>query len=116
MHEGGLGTGLTGSLQHVECADGIGIEIVKGNGCGAVMAGLGGCMDNGIGSDLRDELENSLAVTDIEFVVDKALELSLEALLVPAGISLGTEEDGTLVVINSMDLVTEFLGKVVTDL
>jgi len=116
VHEGGLWAGLTGRLQHVEGADGIGIEVVKWDGCRSVMAGLGGCVDDGVWTDLGDELENSLAVADIQFVVDKALQLSLEALLVPTGIPLRAEENGALVVINSVNLVAEFLGEVVTHL
>jgi hypothetical protein len=49
-------------------------------------------------------------------MVNEALQLSLEALLVPPGVSLRSEEDGTLVIINSVDLVAEFIGEVVTNL
>ena len=107
VDEWGLGAGLAGRLQHVQCTDGVRIEVVEWDGCRAVVAGLGGCVDYGVGTNLCDEIENSLAVADIDLVVDEALQLSLEALLVPPGVSLRAEEDGTLVIINPMDLVTK---------
>jgi hypothetical protein len=49
-------------------------------------------------------------------MVDEALEIFLEALLIPAGISLRAEEDGALVVIYAVDLVSEFERKIMTNL
>lgn len=116
VNEGGLGAGLTCCFEYVECADGIRVEVVKGDGGCTVMTRLGGGMHDCIGSDLRDELENSLAVADIQLVVDEALQLSHEALLVPPSVSLWAEEDGALVIIDSVNLVAEFIGEVVTNL
>ena len=108
VDEGGLGAGSAGGLEHVEGADGIGIEVVEGDRSSTVVAGLSGSMDDGVRLHLSNQIEDALAVADIEFVMDKALQVFLEALLVPAGISLRTKEDGALVIINSVDLVTEF--------
>lgn len=116
MDEGGLGTSLSRGLQHVERADGIRIKVIKGDGCGAIMAGLGRCVDDCIGLYFGHQVEDTLSVADIQFVVDEALQLALEALLVPAGVALGTEEDGALVVINSVNLVPELFGEVMTHL
>ena len=116
VDEGGLGAGSAGGLEHVEGADGIGIEVVEGDRRSAVVAGLSGSVDDGVGLYLSNQIEDALAVADIEFVMDKALQVFLEALLVPAGVALRAEEDGALIVINSMDLVAEFTREVVTNL
>ncbi len=108
VDEGSLRAGAACSLEHIEGADGIGIEVVEGDRRSPVMAGLGGGVDDGIGPDLGDQVEDSLPVADVEFVVDEALQVLLEALLVPSGVSLRAKENGTLVVIHPVDLVAEF--------
>lgn len=105
MDEGGVGASAAGGLEHVEGADGISFEIVEGDRRCPVMAGLGRGMDDGVGLDLGHQVEDSLTVANVEFVVNEALELILQTLLVPAGVSLWSEEDSTLVVINALDLV-----------
>lgn len=113
VDEGGLGAGAACGLEHVKGADGIGVEVVEGDRRRAVVAGLGGGVDDGIGLDLGDEVEDALTVADVELVMDEALQVFLEALLVPSGISLRAEEDGALVIINSVNLVTELAREVV---
>jgi hypothetical protein len=107
VDEGGLRASLSGGLEHVQCADCIGIKVVKRDGGGTIMAGLGGRVNDGIGLNLGNQVENPLTVADVQFVVDEALEILLEALLVPAGVSLRAEENGSLVVIHAVDLVTK---------
>ena len=107
MDEGSLGAGAAGGLEHVQCADGVRIEVVEGDGGRTVVAGLGGGVDDGVGLDLGNQVDDSLTVSDVQFVVNEAFEIFLEALLVPASVSLRAEEDGALVVINAVDLVTE---------
>ncbi len=116
VNKGCIGAGSAGGLEHVEGAGGIGVKVVEGDRRRAVMAGLGGSVDDGIGLHVSYEVENPLAITDIEFVMDEAQQVFLKALLVPPCISLGPEEDGALVVIDSVNLVTELVGEVVTDL
>jgi hypothetical protein len=107
MDEGGLGAGAAGGLEHIEGADSVRIEVFEWDGGRAVVAGLGGGVDDGVGLDLSNQVEDTLSVADIEFVVNEALEIFLEALLVPSGVTLRAEENGALVVINSVDLVSE---------
>jgi len=107
VDEGGLGAGSAGGLKHVEGADGISIEVVEGDRSSTVVAGLSGSMDDGVRLHLSNQIEDALAVADIEFVMDKALQVFLEALLVPTCVALRAKEDGALVVIDSMDLVAE---------
>lgn len=107
VDEGGLRAGSACGLEHIEGADGVGVEIVEGDCRRSVMAGLRRGVDDGIGLDLGNEVEDSLAVSDVEFVVDEALEVLLEALLVPSGVSLRAEENGALVIINAVNLIAE---------
>jgi hypothetical protein len=107
VNEGCLGEGAAGSLEHIEGADGVRIEVVEWDGGRAVVAGLGGGVDDGVGLDLGNQVEDTLSVADVELVMDEALEIFLEALLIPAGVSLRTKENGALVVIDAVDLVSE---------
>jgi hypothetical protein len=107
VDEGGLRASLSGRLEHVQRADGIGIKVVEGDGCRAVMAWLGSRVNDGVGLDLGNQVYDSLTVSDVQFVVDESLEIFLEALLIPAGVSLRAEENGALVVINAVDLISE---------
>jgi len=116
VDEGSLGAGAACGLEHVQCANGIGVEVFEGYRCRPVMAGLGGGVDDGVGPDLSNKVEDTLSVADVELVVDEALEILLEALLIPAGVSLRAKEDRALIVIDSVDLVSKFIGKVVTNL
>ena len=109
VDEGGLRASLAGSLEHVEGADGVRIKVVEGD-CGrAVVARLGGGVDDGVWLDLGNQVDDSLTVSDVQFVVNEApySEIFLEALLVPAGVSLRAEENGALVIIDAVDLVSK---------
>ena len=102
--ERGLRAGLARGFEEVEGADRVGIEVVEGDGGGAVVGGLGSGVDDGIRLDGADQFEEALAVADVDFVVvEGGAELIGEAGLVPAGIALGAEEGGALVVIDAMD-------------
>jgi hypothetical protein len=114
MDERRLGTGSASGLQHIQGSDSIRIKVIERNGCSPVMARLCSRMNDGIGLYLGDQINDSLSVTNIKFVMDKALQVFLEALLVPAGIALRAEKDGALIVVDSMDLISEFLGKIMT--
>jgi len=65
-------------------------------------------VDDGIGLYFGHQVDDPLSVADIQLVVDEALQLALKTMLVPPGVTLGAKEDGTLVVIDSVDLVAEF--------
>jgi hypothetical protein len=107
MHERRLRAFLAGGLQHVECADGVGVEIVEGNG-GCVVVGWLGCgVDNGVWPHRFHQSEHTCAVADINFMVNEVGELDGEAVLVPAGIPLRAEENGALVVVHAVDSITE---------
>ncbi len=116
VHEGRLGAGLAGGLQHVERADRVGVEIVERDRGGAVVRGLRGGVHDGGGLHLFEQREHAGAVTDIELVVDEARQLAHEAVLVPPGVALRTEEDGALVVIHTVDRVAEFACEIAANL
>ena len=102
VHKRAFGAGPTGGLEQVECADGVGVEVVKGNGGGPIVGGLGGRMDDRGRLHLRDECQHSIAVTDVEFVVPEAPQARGEPLLVPTGVAGRPEEHGPLVVVDAV--------------
>ena len=75
MHERRLRTGLTGGFQQVERSDGICVEVVKGNCSRAVVARLGGRMDDRRQAEFLDEIEDPLAIANIELVMLKSGQL-----------------------------------------
>lgn len=108
VDKGSLRASLAGGFEKVEGADGVGVEVIEGDGSGTVVRGLGGGVDNGIGLDFPEQIEDALAIADIELVVGEGgAELLGEAGLVPAGIALRAEEDRALVVINAVDVPAE---------
>ena len=80
------------------------------------MTRLCRCMDDGIRTDLSNEVDYSLTIADIDLVMNESRKSGGEALLIPSGVALRTKEDGTLVVVDSMNLVAEFVGEVKADL
>ena len=116
MHEGRLRARLARGFEQVERADGVGVEVVKGDGGGAVVRGLRGSVDDDGRLHLADKGEDAGAVADVDLVVNEAGHLSSEARLVPARVALRAEEDGALVVVHPVDGVTELAGKIDADL
>ena len=114
VDEGGFGTGLTRGFEEVECADGVGVKVVKGDACGEVVRGLGGCVYDGAGFNLGQEFVNTHAVADVYFVVVEVFQDAVQTLLIPARVSLGTKKDGALVVVNAVDNISLF-GKIDAD-
>lgn len=108
VDEGRFRAGLAGGFEQVQGADGVGVEIIERDGGGAVVGRLGGGVDDGIGFQVAQEIEHSLAVADIEFVVGECrAELISETGLVPACVALGAKEDSALVVVDAMDVQSE---------
>ena len=106
MDERRLGAGLARGLEQVEGADGVGVEIVEGNRRGAIVRGLGGGVDDGVRGEGLDEVEDAGAIADIEFVMFEVGEFFLESALVPAGVAHGAEEDGALVIVESVNVIS----------
>jgi len=71
-----------------------------------VVAGLCGRMHDRIGSDFCDEVQNTLPVPNIEFVVGITLDLAGQTCLVPARVSLRTKKYSALVVVNAVNRAT----------
>ena len=109
VHERGFGASATSGFEEVHGADGVGVEVIKWDGGGAVVAGLGGGVDDGVRLEAGNEVEDALAVADVEFVVGEVLELGSETFLVPTGVALGPEEDSTLVVVHTVDMPAELV-------
>ncbi len=80
------------------------------------MRGLSGSVDDHIGADFFDQIQNPGSIANVEFVVGKASQRVGEPALVPTGVSLWPEKDGSLVIIHSMNGIIEFIGKIDADL
>src|SRR5450631_4293664 len=111
MDEWGFGTRLPRCFQHIQCAHGVRVKIIKRNGGGTVMAWLRGGVNNYGGTDFIYQRENSRPVTDIEFMMNKSGEALLQALLVPSRVPLRAKKDRTLVAIHAMNLAAQFTRK-----
>lgn len=110
-----LRAGLAGGFEQVEGADRVGVEVVERDGGSTVVRRLGGGVDDGVGPDLAQQREDTLAVADVEFVVNKGVTEGFgEPSLVPSGIALRAEKDGALVVVHAVDFPAE-CGKMDAD-
>jgi len=88
-----LRAGLACRLKQVERAAGVGVEIVKRDGCGAIVARLRRSVDYGGGFELSHECEHAVPVANVEFVMHEARQGLLQPALVPPRIALRPEED-----------------------
>jgi len=61
------------SLQKIQRSNRIRIEVIEGNRRRPVVGWLRRGVHQNIRLDLLDQLQNSLAIADIDFVMDKAL-------------------------------------------
>ena len=60
-------------------------------------------MDDDVGLNFGNEVENALPVADVEFVVGEARDEISEAFLVPARVALGSKKCRALVVVHPVD-------------
>ena len=107
MGEGAGGAEAASSLEQVEGADCVDVEIVERAGGGEVVAGLGGGVDDGGGFKFFDEGKDRGAVPNIELVMTEGGKGLEEAVLIPAGVSAWAKEVGPLVVVDSVDFLAE---------
>jgi hypothetical protein len=62
---------------------------------------------NRLWSNLRDELQNSFAITDVKFVMRETPQRLREPTLVPPGITRRPKENRSLIVIDAMHVPSE---------
>ena len=111
MDERAFGARLSRRLEHVQGPGGVRVEVVEGNGRGAVMGRLGGGVNDDGGPQRAHEFEEAGAVPHVQLVVGKAPDFPLQPLLIPARVAGGTEENAPLVVVESVDGVA-LLGEI----
>ena len=92
VNERALRARLPRGLEQVERADGVGVEVVERNRGRAIVRRLGGRVHDDRRPKPSDQIENALPIPDVELMVLKARELSLEAVLVPARVALRPEK------------------------
>jgi hypothetical protein len=98
-----LRTRLARGLQHVQCADGVHIEIIEGTPGGQVVAGLRRSMHNGLRPDLPEQSQHAVAIADVHLVMLKGGKRCSEPLEVPPRIALRPEEVSPHVVVDAMN-------------
>ncbi len=101
--EHGLGGVPAVGLEEVEGADRVGVEVVEGSAGGQVVAGLRRGVDDQLVAPLGEHPVDRLAVADVDVDVGVAGAGLLEALAVPGGVALRTEEVGPTVVVEPVD-------------
>lgn len=98
-----LGADLPGCFEKVKGPDGVGVEIVKRDGGGPVVTRLCGSMNDCIGAYRTEQLSDTTAIPDIQFVMFEVREGDLEALLAPTRVPLRAEEYRALIVVHTMN-------------
>lgn len=104
MHERRFRAGPAGRLKQVQGADRIRIEVIERNRGRAVMRRLRGGMDDGIGFDFGNKLQNALPVSNVDIVVGVVRDTAPQAVQGPACVTLGTEENGPFIVVDTKNL------------
>ena len=79
------------------------------------MAGLSGCVHNCIRTHVFQKIEHTLTVSDVQFMMLISVNQASKSLLIPAGVTLRSEKDGSLIVVDTMNLPA-LRSKVETDL
>ncbi len=93
-------------FKQIQCAHCVCVEVSERNGRRKVVAGLGRRVHNGVGPNLFQEVKHSLAVANVQLVMHERLDQRLQSMLIPARITLGTEECRTLIVVDTVNLPT----------
>lgn len=92
-------------LQQVERADGIGLEIIERYSRRAIVRWLGSGVHYGMRPEFTEQIEKPLTVTDVDFMMSERVpEFPDEPVLIPAGVPFGTEEHGTLIIVDAMNV------------
>lgn len=107
--------GLTSGFEQVESANGVGVEVIEWYRSGAVVARLSCRVDDRIGLDLLNDCQDPVSVANVDLVMRILLDEAFKSLLVQARVALRSEEDGALIVVDAVDVPTEF-GEVEADL
>ena len=69
------------------------------------MAGLSGCVHDGVGTHVFQKIEHTLTVSDVQFMMLISVNQASKSLLIPASVALRSEKDGSLIVVDAVDLL-----------
>ena len=115
VHERRLRARPAHRFQKIERADGVGVKIIKRNVRGPIVRRLRRRVNDGRRTELVHQVQAPLPIANVQLVVMEPRQRLLQPLLIPAGIALRTEEDGALVVVDAMNLVSQVM-EISTDL
>ena len=99
-------------LQQIQRADGVRVEVVEGNRRRQIVRWLCGRVNDHRGPEGFHQSHDSLAIADVQFVMNEAGQRFEQTFLVPSGVALRPEERRPLIVVDAMHrkalLVEEF--------
>jgi hypothetical protein len=93
---------LTCSLKKIQRPNGVRIKVVKRDGGSPIMRRLCCRMDDTRRTDRPDQIEHTLTIAYVQLMMLEIIQCSHEPSLAPAGISLRTEKNRSLVIVNTM--------------
>ena len=67
------------------------------------MGRLGCRMNNAGRSQFFDQIKHCLSVADVQLMMTKILQCPYQALLAPASVTRGAEENGPLIIVDAVD-------------
>jgi hypothetical protein len=103
MNEGRFGTGAARRFEEVKRSKRIHFEIEKGNGGGPVVRRLGGGVNDEGRLQFGDQVQNGVAVPNVQRFVAVTRNFGLELAEHPTGVALGSEEDCPVIAVDSRD-------------
>ena len=103
MNERRLWTKTARCLEQVKRSQRIHLEIEKRDRCGAIMRRLGCGVNDQVRLQFLHELQDSFAIADIDRQMAVVRNLGLQLPEHPTRVALGSEEDGSMVAVNSGD-------------
>src|SRR5262249_46236775 len=99
-----LGAGLAHGLEQVQRAARVDVEIVEGAVLGEVVRWLRGGVDQEVRLEAADEVDHRRAVPDVERMVGEVRGQLPQALEIPGGVAVWSEEVTPHVVVDAVPL------------
>jgi hypothetical protein len=101
VHERRLRAGSSYGFEQVQSAGSVCVEVIEGDRCGTIVRGLSSRVYDDIRFDARDKFQESSTVPDVHAEMRIPLYIRLQQAQCPVGISVGPEEDCSLIVIDT---------------
>lgn len=90
-------------FQKIQSSYRVRVEVIIRDRGGTIVARLSCSVNDGVRPECVDEIQDTVPVANIEFMMLETRKVVLQPALVPARISLWPEKDRTLIVVQAMD-------------